>query len=122
MNSIGNVVNAKSDISEMLNKIREVSSKNKAFGMSSTQDLTSSGSEKLSFDSAMSSVKGVFDQVNSLQSQSESTKNSFLLGDKNVSISDVIVSSQKSKLAFEGLITVRNKILEAYKEIMSMPV
>jgi len=60
--------------------------------------------------------------VNQVQVQSESLKNAYISGDTTVSMSQVIVASQKSKLAFEGLMAVRNKILDAYKEIMNMPV
>lgn len=122
MNSIGNVTGFKTDINEMLNKIREVSTKNKAFSVSKPESTQVSVGNKASFENAMNAVKGVFDHVNTIQNQTENVKNAFLLGDKNVSMADVIVSTQKSKLAFEGLVTVRNKILEAYKEIMSMPV
>ena len=54
--------------------------------------------------------------------QTEKLKNAYVAGDSSVSMAQVILSSQKSKLAFEGLVTVRNKILEAYKDIMNMPV
>jgi flagellar hook-basal body complex protein FliE len=49
-------------------------------------------------------------------------KQSYMTGDSNVSISQVMMSTMKSKLAFEGLLVVRNKLLDAYKEIMNMPV
>jgi flagellar hook-basal body complex protein FliE len=33
-----------------------------------------------------------------------------------------MVAKEKSGIAFEATIQVRNKVLEAYKQIMSMPV
>jgi flagellar hook-basal body complex protein FliE len=33
-----------------------------------------------------------------------------------------MITSQKSKLAFSAMAEVRNKFLEAYKEVMNMPV
>jgi len=33
-----------------------------------------------------------------------------------------MIASQKSSIAFEATVQVRNKVVEAYKEIMSMPV
>jgi flagellar hook-basal body complex protein FliE len=44
------------------------------------------------------------------------------MGDPNVSLSEVMIASQKSSLAFSAMVEVRNKFLEAYKEVMSMPV
>ena len=44
------------------------------------------------------------------------------MGDQNVSLSDVMIASNKSGLAFDATVQVRNKMVEAYKEVMSMPV
>ena len=114
--SINNVSGVRSDITEMLSKIREVSNKSSIF-----TDSTKIGAPK-SFDDVMSVAKGALSQVSQLQTHSEVVKNAYISGDSSVSMSQVVVASQKSKLAFEGLVTVRNKILEAYKEIMNMPV
>ena len=75
-----------------------------------------------SFDDVMSVAKSAFTEVNHLQAQSEKVRDAYISGDSSVSMSQVVMASEKSKLAFEGLVTVRNKILEAYKEIMNMPV
>jgi flagellar hook-basal body complex protein FliE len=114
--TINNVSGVRSDINEILSKIREVSNRSSAL---SENQATASAHP---FNQVMSLVDTSLSKVNNIQSESEGLKNSFLLGDKNVSMSQVIVASQKSKLAFEGLMAVRNKILEAYKEIMNMPV
>ena len=60
--------------------------------------------------------------VNEAQQTSAALKTSFEMGDPNVSLSEVMIASQKSKLAFSAMVEVRNKFLEAYKEVMSMPV
>ncbi len=33
-----------------------------------------------------------------------------------------MIASQKSSLAFTAMVEVRNKLVDAYKEVMSMPV
>ena len=43
-------------------------------------------------------------------------------GDQDVSLSDVMIARNKSSVAFEATIQVRNKLVEAYKEVMTMPV
>lgn len=106
----------RADIAEMLNKIRDVSSRSNVFGDGFS--IEKSGN----FGSVMDSFKGGLNSVSQLQQKSESIKNAYLMGDPSVNLSQVIVSSEKSKLAFEGLVTVRNKCLDAYKEIMNMPV
>lgn len=114
--SIDQLQGVRSDISEMLSKIREVSNKSSVF---STGNHAGSNS---GFTEVMSVAKNAVSQVNDIQTHTEQLKNAYITGDGNVSMSQVIVASQKSKLAFEGLMTVRNKILEAYKEIMNMPI
>jgi flagellar hook-basal body complex protein FliE len=116
--SINNVSGVRSDITEMLSKIREVSNKSKVFAGNETPGVEG----PKSFTDVMSAAKNVFSQVNQVQVQSEKVRDAYIAGDSTISMSQVVMASQKSKLAFEGLVTVRNKILEAYKEIMNMPV
>lgn len=108
----------RADISEVLSKLREVSDQTKLFSDRPAEVKN----PETHFDGVLSIAKDAVNNVNSLQSTTEQLKNAYIAGDSNVSMSQVIVASQKSKLAFEGLITVRNKLLEGYKEIMSMPV
>lgn len=117
--TINQVSGVRADISEMLSKIREVSNKSKIF---SEQNNINSTSSTKSFNDVFAIAKNAITNVNQVQASSEQLKNSYISGDKSVSMAQVVVAAQKSKLAFEGMVTVRNKILEAYKEIMNMPV
>ncbi|OXX24692.1 MULTISPECIES: flagellar hook-basal body complex protein FliE [unclassified Vibrio] len=60
--------------------------------------------------------------VNSLQKTSGNLQTRFDRGDENVSLSDVMIARNKSSVAFEATIQVRNKLVDAYKELMNMPV
>ncbi|MCL9781893.1 flagellar hook-basal body complex protein FliE [Vibrio sp. S4M6] len=60
--------------------------------------------------------------VNGLQKTSGDLQTRFDRGDENVSLSDVMIARNKSSVAFEATIQVRNKLVEAYKELMNMPV
>jgi flagellar hook-basal body complex protein FliE len=62
------------------------------------------------------------DNVNGMQKESRSMQTRFDMGDPNLSLVDVMVAKEKSGIAFEATIQVRNKLLEAYKTIMNMPV
>lgn len=62
------------------------------------------------------------DSVNDMQQQSGQLKTRFELGDPNVSLSEVMVASQKSSIGFEATLRVRNKLVQAYQDIMNMPV
>ncbi|MGL5990447.1 MAG: flagellar hook-basal body complex protein FliE [Plesiomonas sp.] len=60
--------------------------------------------------------------VNGLQKSANTQATRFDAGDRTVGLSDVMIAGQKSSVAFEATVQVRNKLVEAYKEIMSMPV
>lgn len=60
--------------------------------------------------------------VNTLQKTSGNLQTRFDQGDQSVSLSDVMIARNKSSVAFEATIQVRNKLVEAYKELMNMPV
>lgn len=68
-----------------------------------------------------SAVQGAISEVNNLQKASIEAKNSYELG-LNKTLPEVVLSMQKSSLAFEATVQVRNKVLKAYEEIMNMPV
>ena len=40
----------------------------------------------------------------------------------DVSVTDVLLDSQRASVAFEATLQVRNKVLKAYQDVMSMPV
>lgn len=60
--------------------------------------------------------------VNQIQKESGRLSEAFLTGDPKISLVEVMIAKQKSSVAFEATVQVRNKLLNAYKEIMSMPV
>lgn len=71
-----------------------------------------------SFSQIMQQALG---QVNDLTQTSDNLKTRFELGDADVSLADVMVAGQKSSLAFEATLRVRNKAVQAYQDIMGMP-
>ena len=62
------------------------------------------------------------DKVNELQQQSGDISKSFELGDPNIRLAEVMIARQKASVAFESVVQVRNKLVSAYNEIMSMQV
>ena len=67
-------------------------------------------------------LKQSIDKVNELQQSSGGLAKAFELGDPNVSLAEVMIARQKSSVAFESVLQVRNKLMEAYREVMSMQV
>ncbi len=60
--------------------------------------------------------------VNGLQQASSDLAVRFDRGDEGVSLSDVMIARNKSSVAFDATIQVRNKLVDAYKALMNMPV
>lgn len=61
-------------------------------------------------------------KVNETQKQSGALAKAFEMGDPDVSITQVMVASQKAGVSFDAMTQVRNKLIEAYEKVMSMPV
>ena len=62
------------------------------------------------------------DAVNGVQQESSALKKAYELGTPGVSLTQVMVASEKAGVAFQAMTQVRNKLVEAYKDIMNMPV
>ena len=61
-------------------------------------------------------------QVSAAQQHSAQLSQRFTMGDESVSLSDAMVAMQKSSIAFQATVQVRNKLVSAYHEIMNMQV
>lgn len=61
-------------------------------------------------------------KVNEMQQSANSMSVAFEMGDPNVSLPEVMLAKNKAGIAFEGMVQVRNKMVEAYQEIMRMQV
>jgi flagellar hook-basal body complex protein FliE len=68
-----------------------------------------------------SALKGALNEVNNLQARSSDITESFERGD-TTDIATVMLARQQASIGFETTLQVRNKLLSAYKDIMSMPV
>lgn len=62
------------------------------------------------------------DTVNRAQSESRQLQEAFQSGAPGVNLAQVMVAAQKSSIGFEATLQVRNRLLEAYREIMNMQV
>jgi flagellar hook-basal body complex protein FliE len=60
-------------------------------------------------------------EVNGAQLKSRDMQDAFDRGE-DIPLTDVVIGMQKSSLAFEATLQVRNKVLKAYEQIMNMPV
>lgn len=66
-------------------------------------------------------LRQAVERVNDMQQQSGAEIERFLTGESE-DLHKTILSVQKSELAFEMLLEVRNKVVQAYQEIMRIQV
>ena len=59
--------------------------------------------------------------VNNTQQSAGKMTEAFETGAANISLADVMVSTQKANVSFQAMLQVRNKLVEAYKDVMNMP-
>lgn len=59
-------------------------------------------------------------KVNGLQSEAGAMKTAFEQG-QDVDLAQVMVATQKASLSFNAMVEVRNKLVDAYKDVMNMP-
>jgi flagellar hook-basal body complex protein FliE len=65
-------------------------------------------------------LKSAVEQVSDAQQVATVKQQEFQLGESNMSLEEVMISLQKANLAFQGMIQVRNRLVEAYKEVASL--
>jgi flagellar hook-basal body complex protein FliE len=61
-------------------------------------------------------------KVNEQQAISQELITGFQTGTGTASVAEVMVAMQKASLSFTAMTQVRNKLVDAYQEIMNMPI
>ena len=67
-------------------------------------------------------MKNSVDQVASMQNQATALADAYEAGDKSVDLTKVMLEVQKASLAFRAMTEVRNKLVDAYTQVMNMSV
>lgn len=74
-----------------------------------------------SFSSVLDSAINMLNETNDLQKKAESAEIQFALGEAE-NTHDLQIALQKANLALQYTVAVRDKMIDAYKEIMNMSV
>ncbi|MDI6448159.1 flagellar hook-basal body complex protein FliE [Anaerobaca lacustris] len=86
----------------------------------STMPQTEGPGGKADFSQAVKALDKYVSQVDDLQQTSDASIEDLLTG-KNNDITAVVSSVAKADVSFKVLVGVRNKLIEAYKQTMNMP-
>ena len=119
------------DISRLLGDMRNLKAQTQAFqrpqgvgdtpaGMRNLGALPVEGTTKSpSFGDLMTQA---VNKVNEVQKTSNSMADAYERGVAGVDISDVMIASQKASVSFQAMVQVRNKLVDAYRDVMNMPI
>ncbi|MBU2887239.1 flagellar hook-basal body complex protein FliE [Gilvimarinus agarilyticus] len=116
------------DINNLLHEMRSLKSQTQAFqkpqGLQESIATESTGrvnqaNQVPGFAEMMSQA---VNSVNDVQQNAGQLANAYQQGDPSVDITDVMIASQKASVSFEAALQVRNKLVEAYRDIMNMPI
>jgi flagellar hook-basal body complex protein FliE len=74
-----------------------------------------------SFDSILSSMMSSLNETNDLQNAAEEAEIQFALGESS-NTHDLLIAESKAEVALQYTVAVRDKIVDAYKELMQMQI
>jgi len=66
-------------------------------------------------------LRGAIAGVNDAQQKSGALAKAFELGEPGADLAKVMVASQQSQIAFRATVEVRNRLVQAYQDVMNMP-
>lgn len=102
------------DIQNVLSQMRAVASKAQG-----PETISAPGTGQQDFSQLL---KNSIDAVNNTQKEAGKLTEAFASGQPNVNIAQVMVALQKANVSFQAMTQVRNKLVDAYQEIMRMQI
>ena len=66
-------------------------------------------------------MKGYLDDVNDMQVKADNSTNDLIIG-KTDNVHEVMIAAEEARLALELTVQVRNKVIEAYQELIKMQI
>lgn len=112
------------DVNRLLLEMRALKTQTQAFGgLEGVAARDKVGGAEPNGNSSFTKImEQAVGKVNEVQQASSAISKSYLQGDPNVDVTDVMIASQKAGVAFDSMVQVRNKLVEAYRDVMNMPI
>jgi flagellar hook-basal body complex protein FliE len=115
MTTIGAIDTSK--IQAMMQQLKTIAAQTQA--NAGTAVSTEQPAARVDFGSVL---KATLDNVSASQQTADQLSERFTKGDDSVSLSEVMIASQKANISLQATIQVRNKLVAAYNDIMNMQV
>lgn len=111
------------DKSMINNNVNQVLSQMQALeALAKNKPAQSAASEQEGSGSFADLMQKAITEVNKTQKTAAELGKSLEMGDPGVDLAEVMIAMQKSRVSFQALTEVRNKLLTAYQDVMNMPV
>ena len=119
------------DIDRLLVEMRSLRAQTQAFqqpGSFAARDVANADQlgPKLRIDKPETGFGELFNrainQVNDTQKASAELAQAYEQGRPDVDITDVMIASEKASVSFQAMVQVRNKLIEAYRDVLNMPI
>ena len=108
---------ALSSVENLLTQMRSVARAAQGMDQSAQADETSQARGGFAAELTRS-----LNRVSQVQNAANVQAQSFELGDQGISLSNVMIDLQKANLAFQATVQVRNRLVDAYKEIANLSI
>lgn len=112
-------------VDSILNQIRAIRQQTQAPNLGDVpaaqalKQTPSGAAERAQFGDMLQTA---IESVNASQQHSSKMQTAYQRGDEDVSITEVMINMQKADVSFKALTEVRNKVVDAYQEVMRMSV
>lgn len=110
------------DINRLMLEMRALKSQTQAFGQVGSMEGGLRPTQEVKGPAFNEILEQAVSKVNEVQQASGAMNKAYLRGDPSVDVTDVMIASQKAGVAFDAMVQVRNKLVEAYRDVMNMPI
>jgi len=84
--------------------------------------LAQSATEAHSLPGFTETLRGALGAVNRSQQRADALVDAFERGEPHAGLAQVMVAAQQSQLAFRATVETRNRLVQAYQDVMNMPI
>ena len=106
-------------ISSILSQIRAHEMRTRGLGDAPASNAVPATQAAPGFRQTLSNA---LDQVNQVQANASQLQTAFEMGDPRADLARVMVSMQQAQVAFRATVEVRNRLVQAYQDVMNMPI
>lgn len=110
-------------ISSILSQIRAHETRSRGpLGDVPASNAIGAGTAATSAPGFQQTLSNAIDKVSQTQANAGSLQQAFELGDPRADLARVMVAMQQSQVAFRATVEVRNRLVQAYQDVMNMPI